>query len=100
MYRTYFLAIKVYKCAKGKNPVYLSDLFVKKNPGYNLRDSDLIIQPKFKTFTYGYKSFSYFGAKIWNALSPDLKSCDSLPSFKKKLKNWCQSSDARKLNTF
>ena len=78
VYRIYFLAIAVFKCSKGRNPDYMSGLFEKKQLTYNLRDSDLIIQSKFNTFTYGYKSFSYYGAKIWNALSPDIKRSETL----------------------
>ena len=100
MFRIYFLAIEVFKCSRGQNPEYLSGLFEKKHLGYNLRNSDLIVQPKFETFTYGYKSFSYFGAKIWNSLSPDVKNCNSLSTFKQKLKDWCKSSDACRLNSF
>ena len=62
MFRIYFLAIEVFKCVKQTNPPYLNCLFTKCEVKYNLRDSDLLLQPKFKTFTYGYKSFSYFGA--------------------------------------
>ena len=78
----------------------MTGLFEKKQLKYNLRDSDLITQSKFNTFTYGYKSFSYYGAKIWNALSPDIKRSDTLSLFKSKLKCWCKGSAARNLSMF
>ena len=100
MFRIYFLAIEVFKCVKQTNPPYLNCLFTKCEVKYNLRDSDLLLQPKFKTFTYGYKSFSYFGAKVWNTLSSNVKSCNTLSAFKRELKKWCLGSEARDLNTF
>ena len=101
LYRIYFLAIEVYKCIKGVNLSYINDLFKKKcSIGYNLRDSDLLVQPKFNAYTYGYKSFSYLGAKLWNALPSNVKLCDSLPCFKRELKSWCQGPYARNISKF
>ena len=100
MYRIYFLAIEVFKCFKGLNPEYLNELFEKKHISYNLRNSDLIVQQKFDTKTHGYKSFSYFGAKVWNTLPQDLKNSESISSFKIALKLWCKGSTARLLNNF
>ena len=100
MFRVYFLAIEVYKCCMGLNPPYLNDLFQKQTLRYRLRDTDLIVQAKFKTFTFGYKSFSYYGAKVWNELPAQLKKCDNISSFKHGLKVWCLGPAARDIDNF
>ena len=71
-YRLRFLGIEMNKCIKETNPTYLNDLFCEQTSDYQLRDSSRLIQPKFNTFKFGFKSFRYFGAKlmfyllIWN----------------------------------
>ena len=73
MYRLRFLAIEIYKCAQSENTEYLNDLFNKKSSVYNLRDDDIFHQPEFNTITYGYRSFAYYGAKLWNTLPNEIK---------------------------
>ena len=63
-YRLRFLGIEMYKCIKETNPTYLNDLFCEQTSDYQLRDSSRLIQPKFNTFKFGFKSFRYFGAKF------------------------------------
>ena len=91
------LAIETFKCIKGYNPKYLNDMFTKKRQNYNLRDSDLLVQKKFNTFKYGYKSFSYYGAKLWNSLPNDLKCVSSTNAFKVSIDKWIRTPDAGKL---
>ena len=100
MFRVYFLAVEVYKCVRGSNPPYLNDLFQKQKLNYRLRDTDLLVQSKFKTYRFGYKSFSYYGAKVWNTLALQIKQCDNLASFKYKLKLWCLGSDTCNIDDF
>ena len=97
MNRLKCLAIEVYKCVKGKNPNYMNDMFKSKNSLYNFRDPSKLDQSKFKTVRFGYKSFSYYGSKLWNSLPPDIKNAENVFSFKKKLSLWCQTPDARSL---
>ena len=79
------MSIEVYKCDKKINPECLNDLFVPQHIVYEFRDKDQMVQPKFKTRTFGYRSFTYYGAKIWNSLPSDLKQSPTLNSFKKEL---------------
>ena len=85
------LAIEVYKCFRGINPSYMNDIFQPKTSSYSLRDPFLLKQPKFSTKTYGYRSFGYFGSKLWNQLPVEIKSSNSLPIFKNRLTKWCHS---------
>ena len=61
-YRLRFLGIEMYKCIKETNPTYLNDLSCEQTSDYQLRDSSRLIQPKFNTFKFGFKSIRYFGA--------------------------------------
>ena len=82
LFRLRFLAIEIYKCRTDNNPLYLNELFKPKSTTYNLRDSKILHQPRFNTFTFGYRSFNYYGAKLWNSLPVYLKNAESVNNFK------------------
>ena len=91
------LSIEVYKSVRGLNPDYMNDMFEVKPPRYCLRDPYKLKQRKFKTKTYGYRSFGYYGSKLWNKLPVTLKSSDTLSIFKKRVTAWCHSSSIENL---
>ena len=91
------LGIEMYKCIKETNPTYLNDLFCEQTSDYQLRDSSRLIQPKFNTLKFGFKSFRYFGAKLWNVLPADIKHPESLSIFKTRITKWCYSDAAKAL---
>ena len=99
-YRLRFLAIEMYKSVNKLNPKFINDMFDWHNTSYNLRDENRVCQPKFKTYTFGYRSFKYYGAKIWNSLPANLKRYDDFYIFKKKLTEWCNTEEASKLVIF
>ena len=43
---------------------------------------------KVNQVSFGNKSVRSFGPKIWNSLPPCIKSCESLETFKRVMKNW------------
>ena len=92
--RLKFMAIEVYKSANGLNPLYLNELFEINDTGYNLRDSHRFKQNKFETRTFGYRSFRYYGSKLWNSIPTEIKSAKSLYIFKSKITEWCRSANA------
>ena len=100
MYRLRFLAIEVYKSVSNLNPKFINDMFTERPLKYDLRDSNLVHQPKFKTFKYGYRSFRYYGAKLWNSLPSSLKCEKDIANFKRSLSKWCLSEDAKSLEIF
>ena len=59
-------------------------------PGRLLRSSNqlLLSTSKFHLKTYGGRSFTIAAPSVWNALPFELRSCNSLSSFKSKLKTW------------
>ena len=89
--RIRYLAIEMYKCVHGLNPPYLNELFVSKYTHYNLRDSNRLQQPEFQTVRYGFKSFRYYGSKLWSSLPTDIKNSESLYHSKKNITQRCVS---------
>ena len=83
--RIRYLAIEMYKCVHGLNPPYLNELFVSKDTRYNLCGSKRLQQPEFQTVRYGFKSFRYYGSKLWNSLPADVKHSENLYHFKKNI---------------
>ena len=77
--------------------LYLNGMFINKESIYNLRDQSRLLQPKFNTKRYGYRSFQYFGSKIWNSLPASIKDMDNLGMFKQHLFNWCLTDHANRL---
>ena len=69
--------------------VNLSDLITPYVPQRNLQSSDknLLKIPKFRT-AYGSRAFSSAGPMLWNNLPNNLRTLDSLESFKSKLKTF------------
>ena len=57
-------------------------------PSRGLRSDDqrLLIVPRTSLKFYGDRALSVAGPKLWNALPRELRFCESLDSFKSKLK--------------
>ena len=74
----------------GAAPSYITDLIKPYTPGRLLRSSNqfLLSTSKFNLKTYGGRSFTIAAPSVWNALPFELRSCNSLSSFKSKLKTW------------
>ena len=79
----YKIAVLGFKCVNGSAPGYLQNLV-------ELYKLTLSI-PKVRTL-YGERSFRYHCAVEWNTLPYDIRSCESLDSFKAKLKTYLFSS--------
>ena len=82
------LAIEVYKCMNNISPSFICNLLTKHDRPYNLRNTMPLCQKKFNTKSYGLKSFTYFGSKIWNKLPLHIKRSMSLNEFKQVIKHW------------
>ena len=75
------------KCA----PSYISDLLEKPTRLRELRssaDSTLLNVPKKKSKTYGERSFSFYGPKLWNGLPRDIRESCNISILKKRLKHF------------
>ena len=51
---------------RNKNSNCLNDMFKVKTLDYALRKNVNVVQPKRKMVTFGLRSVSYLGAKLWN----------------------------------
>ena len=91
------LAIEVFKCVNGTNPVYLNELFITPESNYDLRNKSRLLQPKFNTYKYGYNSFRYLGSKLWNSLPSHLKNINDLYDFRREIYKWCLSDRGIKI---
>ena len=86
---SYKIALTVFKCLHVDDfPSYLKELISTYTPSRNLRSSNqyLLTKPFKKLNTFGKKSFHYAAPEVWNSLPLDLRSCSSLPLFKRNLK--------------
>ena len=87
---TFKIAVITFKALHGAAPSYITDLIKPYTPGRLLRSSNqfLLSTSKFNLKTYGGRSFTIAAPSVWNALPFELRSCNSLSSFKSKLKTW------------
>ena len=68
--RLKIMILDVFKTVNRLNPSCLHDLFTKNEVVYDLRTHKLE-QPKRRTTTYGLRTFSYLGSKLWNLLASE-----------------------------
>ena len=90
----YKIAVLGFKCVYGSAPGYLQNLVELYTPRRTLRSSSdklTLSIPKVRTL-YGERSFRYHCAVEWNTLPHDIRSCESLDSFKAELKTYLFSS--------
>jgi len=86
--RSRSIAAEVFKMLNGIGPVYLQDMFKRKESVYSMRNSAMLTQPNFKTRKYGFSSIKYQGAKIWNGLPNEIKDANDMKTFKSLLMKW------------
>ena len=81
-------AVLVFKAYINLAPPYLKQLFSCSNTHATSR---FITLPKPKIYLFK-TSFSFSGASLWNTIPTQIKSCNSLISFKTQLHKWFRSS--------
>ena len=83
-YRIYFLGIEMYKSKYAKSPDYIKELHNSRTLHYGLRDGNKLIQSSYNTKKYGFRSFSYYGSKLWNSIPVNVKEAESLDILKQE----------------
>ena len=80
----------VFKCLHDQAPNYLAELLMYYAPKRELRTRgyNILIVPRTKLKTYGDRAFSIAGPKLWNSLPDEIRCCQTLTSFKTKLKRY------------
>jgi hypothetical protein len=82
----------VHKILNDNCPPIDSSVFKRQNHRYGLRNVNKLEKPYFNTYMYGFHSFYYQGALLWNIL-PDAFKNEDFNVFKDLIRNWSQSCD-------
>ena len=82
-----------WKALNDSAPTYLQDLLTQYSPHRHLRSSDkhLLVTPRTRTL-YGDQAFSVSAPTLWNSLPQEIRSCQSLQTFKCLLKTFMFNS--------
>ena len=84
------ILLMTFKCMMGLAPSYLSDLVERYVPKRNLRSMNghRLVEVKHNLRNYGFRSFSVAAPQLWNALPSDIRACDKISEFQRKLKTY------------
>ena len=82
------LMTEVYKSLNHQNHAFMLDIFIRKEVTFDLRIKDLLQLPTARTVLNGLNSIVFRGSILWNAISDEIKSSQSIASFKRKIKSW------------
>ena len=86
----YKLLLLVHKAFIGGSPPYMANMMITRNTTRSTRSShkvNLLVAPHHGVNKYSEKAFAVAGPRLWNELLTDeLRGCNSLDTFKKKLK--------------
>ena len=88
----YKIALMTYKCVNNLSPLYLTNLIELKNDSSkalrNDKDYFKLKVPLIPNYNRTQRAFKYSSPEVWNSLSYQLHSCDSVETFKKDLKTY------------
>ena len=80
-----YSAIEIFKALKHLSSPLISELLKIKETKYCLRKVIALVSFNPKTTNYGINSISYLAPKVWDQIPDDIKKCESLSIFKKKV---------------
>ena len=63
-------------------------MFTSKHQPYQMCDSSLLEQSRYRTTKFGLRSISHIGTKLWNDLPDDFKGTTNFTDFKSILQTW------------
>ena len=81
------LMAEIYKTKSNIAPSFLTEIFIEKNPPYDLRNKSIFQIPKPRTVRFGIQSIAFLGCKLWHGLSNEIKQSLSITIFK-RIKKW------------
>ncbi len=82
------MALETYKIINKLAPVCLHDLLKIKDCKYTFRYNNILDIPRFRTTTYGKKSFKFAAATLWNGLPDHFRTENSFSQFKSLIQSW------------
>ena len=80
------LVIQIFKTVKNLSLPFLKEIF-KTKVNSRVRPNDIIVKTQ-NTATYGDKSLTVLGPKIWNVFPEKVKSKSSYKRFKEYINTW------------
>ena len=83
------ILLMVYKCLHDMAPPYLANVIKPRKTSRSLRSTTMeyLEEQRSRLVTYGDRSFSVAGPKLWNNLPLQIRKSSSIQSFKKELKS-------------
>ena len=87
----YKLSSLCYNCLNSTAPDYLTELLRIYKPTRQLRsssDTSILCIPAVRTHSLGQRSFSYAAPTVWNTLPYEIRSSNTISSFKSSLKTY------------
>ncbi len=87
---TFKVLVLTFRAVHGLGPQYLTELVKPYETSRHLRSSDslLLHTPRSRLRTYGDRAFANAAPRLWNSLPTNLRSTDSEPTFRAKLKTY------------
>lgn len=77
---------EVYKSVNNENPTYICEMFTKRTSDYALRGKNVLKVWLVKSTNNGLHSFQYKGSKLWNSLTDQQRTAESVHVFMSLLK--------------
>jgi len=79
-----------YKAINKSSPDYIRELITIRSPSRSLRSSTelRLSTPRFRTKSFGHRSFQYAAPCEWNNLPRELRDCDIYSTFQRHLKTF------------
>ena len=84
-------ATLMFKMLNGLAPDYLQDLFPIRTTKYNVRNLEMKLNLPKPNTNYLKRSFSYSAASLWNNLPNNLRTIESLKSFKREVNRFYEN---------
>ncbi len=69
------IGTEVFKSLYNVNLTFMNQMFEVKTISYDLRNSNVLFQPKWQKVTYLKNTYKYYGTHIWNLLPNEIKTC-------------------------
>ena len=95
--RLKLLATEIFKTINNLNPSYMKEFF-QLNSRRDITSKKLVVQSQ-NSKKYGTNTLRSLGPKIWNSLSVDIRTSNSLSTFKELIKTWsgpkCQCNNCK-----
>ena len=88
VHRLRAISIEIFKTLNGLNPSFMKDIFQVRSSNYSSRNPNNLAHYRPNQVTFGIHSLKFLGPQIWNCLPNELKSAESLNTFKRLIAQW------------